>query len=129
VSFSFLEFQAPGPGGGSEYQTCTKTFLGQVGVCMQISSGLVLGFGFPLALHITTDKETFICTPIFIYTEDFLATQGQRLPGGSHLSLNPTPSDSQPDAITPRPRRLRSLNLTRKSLICVFFSDTMSIHL
>jgi len=30
----------------------------------------VQGFGFPLALHIPTDRQTNICTPIFIYIED-----------------------------------------------------------
>jgi len=58
-------------GGGGGGQTCTKTFLGHVEMCLQNSLGSVHGFGFPLALQIPTDRQTNICTPIFIYIDRY----------------------------------------------------------
>jgi len=47
----------PGPGGGQGGgQTGTKTFLGQVGMCVQNFIKISEGFGFPLALHMPTDR-------------------------------------------------------------------------
>jgi len=50
----------PGLGGeGGGDQTWTKTFLGQVGMCVQNFIMIpVQGIGFPLALHIPTNKQT-----------------------------------------------------------------------
>jgi len=57
----------PGPEGRG--QTWTKTFLGQVGMCVQniikISAGVWISVKPP---H--TNRPTNICTPIFIYIED-----------------------------------------------------------
>jgi len=61
-----LEFEAPRPicgrGGG---QTCTKTYLGQVGMCVQnfikIGSGIWIFINPPL-----TNRQIDICTPIFM---------------------------------------------------------------
>jgi len=47
-------------GWGGWVQNLLKTFLGQVGVWVQILPRFVQEFGFPLALHIPTDKETSI---------------------------------------------------------------------
>jgi len=71
-SSAFRVSGPPGPDGGGG-QTCTKTFLGHVGMCVQNSSRLVQGFGFPFDLHIPTERQTNICTPIFIY-RDLLQT-------------------------------------------------------
>jgi len=63
--------QAQGTGGGD--QTCTKTFLGQVGMCVQnfikIGAGVWISISPPHTYR-WTNKQTNICTPIFIYTED-----------------------------------------------------------
>jgi len=59
----------PGPG-GCWGQPCTKTFLGQVGMCLQnfinISAGVWLSIS-PTHTNRHTDIRTNICTPIFIY--------------------------------------------------------------
>jgi len=67
-SSAFRVSGSPGPdreGGG---QTCTKTFLGQVGMCVQnfikIGAGAWIYISPP---H--TNRQTGICTPIFIYRE------------------------------------------------------------
>jgi len=70
-----LEFQAPpGPGvGGGRGKTCTKTFLGQVGMCVENIIKIVQGFGFPLTHHIPTDGQTnkLISGRPFLYIEIF----------------------------------------------------------
>jgi len=55
---SFSALGPPGPGRRGRDQTYTKTFLGQVGMCAQILNGSVQGFEFPLALNISTDRQT-----------------------------------------------------------------------
>jgi len=52
---------------GVEWQTCEGVTLDRWGCVCKISSRLVQGFGFPLALHIPTDRQTNICMPIYIY--------------------------------------------------------------
>jgi len=52
LSFSFYSFRPPRPRGECGCQTCTKTFLGQAGMCVKNSSRLMHVFGFPLALYI-----------------------------------------------------------------------------
>jgi len=60
----------PGPGGGrAGIKPAPKPFLDRLGCVCKISSRSVQGFGFPLALHIPTDRQTNICMPIFIYIE------------------------------------------------------------
>jgi len=66
-------FRVSGPqaeGGGGGDQNCTKSLLGEVGMCVQNFIKISVGFGFPLALHIPTDKETYIFTPIYVHIED-----------------------------------------------------------
>jgi len=67
---AFRVSSPPGTGGGGGGgQTSTKILLGQVWMCVKISSRSVQGFGFPLALHIPTDRQTNKCTPIFVYID------------------------------------------------------------
>jgi len=55
----------PGPdGGGGRDKTFTKTFLVQLGICVQNFIKIRAGFGFPVARQIPTDRQTNICTPI-----------------------------------------------------------------
>jgi len=55
----------PGPGGkGGGGQTIPKPFLDRWGCACKMLPRSLQGFGFPLALHIPTDKQTNICMPI-----------------------------------------------------------------
>jgi len=68
LSFSFKSFRLPGPGGsGGRSQNCTKTFLRQVGMCMQILSRSIQGFGFPLALATYQQTSKHSSLRPFIY--------------------------------------------------------------
>jgi len=67
---AFSVLGPPGLGGEGGGQTCTKPSLDRWGCACKISSRLVQGFGFPLALHIPTDKQTNICTPNFTYIDN-----------------------------------------------------------
>jgi len=66
---AFRVSSPPGPGWRGLGQTCTKTFLGQVGMCVQnfikIGAGVWISISPP---H--TNTQTNICMPIFIYIED-----------------------------------------------------------
>jgi len=56
-----------GEGGGG--QTWTKTFLGQVGMCVQnfIKIGAGVWISISPSTYQQTDRQTNICMPIFIY--------------------------------------------------------------
>jgi len=60
----------PGPRWeGGHCQNCTKTFLGREGMCVE---NFVKECGFPLALHILTDKQTCVRVGPFINVEIFI---------------------------------------------------------
>jgi len=68
VSFSLKGFRPPGPSGGEcGAKPAWKPSMDRCGCAYKISLRSVQGFGFPSALHIPTDKEAFICTPIYTY--------------------------------------------------------------
>jgi len=50
---------------GAGVKTAPKSSLDRCGCSCKISRSLQ-GFGFPKALHIPTDKETYVCLPILI---------------------------------------------------------------
>jgi len=60
VFFSFLRFQAPQAQIGEEagVKPAPKPSLDSWRYACKISARSVQGFGFPLALHIPTDKQT-----------------------------------------------------------------------
>jgi len=67
VSFSFKGFKPPRPKGeGEGVKPAPKPSLDRWGCAWKISSRSDQGVGFPLVLHIPTDRQTNICTPIFI---------------------------------------------------------------
>jgi len=71
-AFSILGPPRP-RGAGGVGQICTKTFLGQVGICVQNFIMIGAGFGFqtsPPHTNRQTNKQTNIYLPIFIYIED-----------------------------------------------------------
>jgi len=56
-------------GGGGEGQTRTKTFFGQVGMCVQ--NFIKIGAGVWISINpLHTNRQTNICTPIFIYIDE-----------------------------------------------------------
>jgi len=64
---AFRVSSPPGPGGeGAEVKPGPKPSLDRWRCVCKISPRSVKGFGFPLALHIWTDGQTNICTPIYL---------------------------------------------------------------
>jgi len=60
----------PGPDGeGEGVKPAPKPTLDSWGCVCKISSTSVQEFGFPLALHISTDRQTNICMPIYTYVD------------------------------------------------------------
>jgi len=67
VFFSFYGFKPPGPKGeGAGIKPALKSSLDRWGCAWKISSRSVQGFGFPLALHIPTDKQTSVHPFLYI---------------------------------------------------------------
>jgi len=66
---AFRVSSPPGPGWRGRGQTYTKTFLGQVGMCVEY----FIKIGARVWISISpphTDRQTNICTPIFIKIEE-----------------------------------------------------------
>jgi len=74
---AFRVSSPPGPGGeGAGIKPGPKLSLDRWGCVCKISTRSVRGFGFPFALHVPTDEQANICTPIFIKVKDYWCSQG-----------------------------------------------------
>jgi len=65
---AFIILGPPGPGWeGAGVKLVPKPSLDRWGCVCTISSRLGQGFGFPLALHVPTDKQTSVCPILYYY--------------------------------------------------------------
>jgi len=62
-AFSVLGLPGPGGGGG---QTCTKSLLGQVGMCVENFIKIGAGGWISISPPIPTDKQTSVCPFLYI---------------------------------------------------------------
>jgi len=68
VSFSFSVLGPLNPGGGAVgFKRAPKPSLDRWGCACKISSRSMQGFGFPLALHTPTDRQTSVCPFLYRY--------------------------------------------------------------